>query len=61
MELREWEETSGWDGDILDSDAQKVLREKKRQERERRVWEQHQKRQEKANRLGSKLGAPIST
>lgn len=56
LELREWEETSGWEGEALDSDAQKVLREKKRLERERRVWEQHQKRQEKMNRsLGSKL------
>ncbi|XP_018564205.1 uncharacterized protein LOC108905705 [Anoplophora glabripennis] len=56
LELREWEETSGWEGEALDSDAQKVLREKKRLERERRVWEQHQKRQEKMSRsLGSKL------
>lgn len=56
MELREWEETSGWEGETLDSDAQKVLREKKRQEREKRVWEQQQKRQERMSRsLGSKL------
>ncbi|KAJ8937373.1 hypothetical protein NQ314_011921 [Rhamnusium bicolor] len=55
-ELREWEETSGWEGETLDYDAQKVLREKKRQERERKAWEQQQKRQEKMSRsLGSKL------
>ncbi|CAH1970347.1 unnamed protein product [Acanthoscelides obtectus] len=46
-ELREWDESSGWESDLLDQDAQKALREKKRQERERKAWEQQQKRQEK--------------
>ncbi|KAJ8914282.1 hypothetical protein NQ315_011016 [Exocentrus adspersus] len=55
MELREWDEDSGWEGDVTASDVQKVLREKKRQERERKVWEQHQKRLEKTRSLGTKL------
>ncbi|KAJ8984754.1 hypothetical protein NQ317_005019 [Molorchus minor] len=55
-ELREWEDTSGWEGEALDHDAQRALREKKRQDRERRAWEQSQKRQEKMSRsLGSKM------
>ncbi|KAJ8940953.1 hypothetical protein NQ318_006804 [Aromia moschata] len=29
LELREWEETSGWEGENLDHDAQKALREKR--------------------------------
>lgn len=56
-ELGEWNETSGWEGEqLLDQEAQKVLREQKRLERERKAWEQHQKRLEKTTRtLGSKL------
>ncbi|XP_060525998.1 receptor-binding cancer antigen expressed on SiSo cells [Cylas formicarius] len=55
-ELREWDETTGWDGELLDQDAQKELRQQKRLERERKAWEQHQKRLEKANKsLGLKL------
>jgi hypothetical protein len=57
-ELREWEESSGWEGETLDWDAQEALRQKKRQDRERRLWEQQQKRQERANRS---LGARVST
>ncbi|CAG9772640.1 unnamed protein product [Ceutorhynchus assimilis] len=49
-ELGEWDENSGWDGEqLLDEEAQKVLREQKRLEREKRAWEQHQKRLEKAS------------
>ncbi|KAG5865501.1 hypothetical protein JTB14_035525 [Gonioctena quinquepunctata] len=55
-ELREWEESSGWENETLEHDAQKVLREKKRQDREKKVLEQQQKRQEKMSRsLGFKL------
>ncbi|VEN36039.1 unnamed protein product [Callosobruchus maculatus] len=55
-ELREWDESSGWENELLDHDAQKALREKKRQEREQRAWEQQQKRQEKMLRaLGKKF------
>nr|CAI5863866.1 unnamed protein product [Callosobruchus analis] len=55
-ELREWDESSGWENELLDHDAQKALREKKRQERERRAWEQQQKKQEKMLRvLGKKF------
>ncbi|RZC36727.1 receptor-binding cancer antigen expressed on SiSo cells [Asbolus verrucosus] len=57
-ELREWEESSGWEGQTLDWDAQEALRQKKRQDRERRLWEQQQKRQEKINRS---LGARVNT
>ncbi|EEZ97347.1 receptor-binding cancer antigen expressed on SiSo cells [Tribolium castaneum] len=57
-ELQEWEENSGWEGETLDWDAQQALREKRRQDREKRLWEQQQKRQEKMNRA---LGARIST
>ncbi|XP_044262337.1 receptor-binding cancer antigen expressed on SiSo cells isoform X2 [Tribolium madens] len=57
-ELQEWEENSGWEGETLDWDAQQALREKKRQDREKKLWEQQQKRQEKINRA---LGARIST
>lgn len=57
-ELGEWEENSGWEEQTNpDWDPQTVLREKRRQERERRVWEQQQKRQEKVMRplLGAKI------
>ncbi|XP_050293865.1 receptor-binding cancer antigen expressed on SiSo cells [Anthonomus grandis grandis] len=56
-ELEEWSESSGWEGEnLLDQEAQKVLREQKRLEREKKAWEQHQKRLEKMSRtLGSKL------
>lgn len=54
-ELREWEESSGWEGETLDWDAQEALRQKKRQDRERRLWEQQQKRLEKHRTLGEKL------
>jgi len=56
-ELREWEENNGWEGELLlDQEAQQVLREQKRLEREKRAGEQHQRRLEKTSRtLGSKL------
>ncbi|XP_066146840.1 receptor-binding cancer antigen expressed on SiSo cells [Euwallacea fornicatus] len=56
-ELGEWDESSGWDGErLLDEDAQKVLREQKRLEREKKALAQHQKRMEKTSRtLGNKL------
>lgn len=58
-ELGEWDENSGWEGEnLLDQEAQRVLREQKRLERERKAWEQHQKRLEKTSHtLGSKLTA----
>lgn len=58
-ELGEWDENSGWEGEnLLDQEAQRVLREQKKLERERKAWEQHQKRLEKASHtLGSKLTA----
>lgn len=38
--------------------AQEAIREKKKLERERRAWEQQQKRQEKINKsLGSRISA----
>ncbi|XP_030756920.1 receptor-binding cancer antigen expressed on SiSo cells [Sitophilus oryzae] len=56
-ELREWDENSGWGGEqLLDQEAQKILREQKRLDRERRVWEQNQRKLEKNSKaLGSKL------
>ncbi|CAH1154895.1 unnamed protein product [Phaedon cochleariae] len=55
-ELREWEDSSGWENEHLDHLAQTALREKKKQDRERKAWEQQQKRLEKAARsLGSRL------
>ncbi|ENN78033.1 hypothetical protein HUJ04_006138 [Dendroctonus ponderosae] len=56
-ELLEWDENGGWAGEqLLDEEAQKILREQKRLERERKAWAQHQKRLEKSTRtLGSKL------
>lgn len=58
-ELGEWEENGGWEGETLDWAAQEALREKKRQDRERRLWQQQQKRLEKAAKLslGSKISA----
>lgn len=59
-ELGEWEENSGWEEQTNpDWDPQTVLREKRRQERERRIWEQQQRKQEKVMRPVS-LGAKIS-
>ncbi|XP_023016222.1 uncharacterized protein [Leptinotarsa decemlineata] len=57
-ELREWEESSGWENETLEHEAQRVLREKKRQDRERRALEQQQKRHEK---MGRPLGSRLST
>nr|CAH7728635.1 unnamed protein product [Callosobruchus chinensis] len=51
-ELREWDESSGWENELLDHDAQKALREKKKQERERRALEQQQKKQKMLKVLG---------
>lgn len=58
-ELREWEESAGWEGQTLDWDAQEALREKKRHEREQKMLEQHQKRQQE--KLNKSLGARINT
>lgn len=57
VELAEWEDASGWEGENLESDTQKLLRENKKLEREQKAFYQQQKRQEKMlNRtLGSKL------
>lgn len=53
-ELENWDENSGWETEALDTSE--LLREKKREERERRALEQQQKRAEKSNRpLGAKL------
>ncbi|GLV45490.1 uncharacterized protein CBL_05593 [Carabus blaptoides fortunei] len=58
-ELGVWEDTQGWEEQTQpDWDPQLVLREKRRQERERRIWEQQQ-RKEKVMRPLS-LGAKIS-
>lgn len=58
-ELEEWEEnTAGWEVDAIDdfNDATKVLREQRRRERELRLIEQQQRRQERtAKPLGAKL------
>ncbi|KAF7271527.1 hypothetical protein GWI33_015601 [Rhynchophorus ferrugineus] len=56
-ELGEWNENSGWDGEqLLDHEAQRILREQKKLDREKRLWEQNQKKIEKHPRvLGSKL------
>lgn len=53
-ELVEWEDNSGWEGE---NDAQKLLRETKKIEREQRALQKQQKRHEnKINRsLGSKM------
>lgn len=58
-ELVEWEDNSGWEGENLESDAQKLLRETKRLERERRALHQQQKRQEKI--LNKSLGLKLAT
>lgn len=55
-ELQEWEDTAGWDDDKVDID--KALRETRKLAREKRAWEQQQKRLEKNNRP---LGTRIST
>lgn len=56
-ELGEWEEGSGWEEQTKsDLNPQDIIREKRRQERERRLWEQQQKKHEKHNRpLGAKI------
>ncbi|KAL1505423.1 hypothetical protein ABEB36_004995 [Hypothenemus hampei] len=56
-ELGEWDENSGWEGkQLLDYETQKMLREQKRLDRERKLWEHQQKRLEKTSRtLGSKV------
>lgn len=59
-ELGEWDENSGWEDQTLDTAAREALMERKRQQRERRAWEQQQKRQERSGRpaaLGARLNA----
>lgn len=55
--MGEWEEGAGWEEQTQnDFDTQNILREKRRQERERRLWEQQQRKQEKFMRpLGAKI------
>lgn len=58
--MGEWEENTGWEGETLDLSVKVALHEKKRQERERRLWEQQQRRLERSNRPVP-LGARVSS
>lgn len=57
-ELENWGENSGWEKDAWDTDE--LLRQKKKEERERRQWELQQKRLEKGNKPNA-LGSKIAT
>lgn len=58
--MGEWEENSGWEGETMDWSVKVALHEKKKQERERKLWEQQQKRLERNSRPVP-LGAKVSS
>lgn len=59
--MGEWDENSGWESETLDWSVKVALHEKKKQERERRLWEQQQKRQERMSNRPVPLGARVSS
>lgn len=59
QELGEWEDQSGWEDETLDWDAREALKESRKQARQKKIWEQQQRRQEKFTRPA--LGAKVSS
>lgn len=57
QELEEWDEDTGWEDQTLDVDAREALKETRRQARQKKLYEQQQRKQEKFARpvLGSKV------
>ncbi|KAB0800818.1 hypothetical protein PPYR_06557 [Photinus pyralis] len=58
-ELEEWDDERGWEDQTLDIDAREALKESRREARQKKAWEQQQRRQEKLTRgtLGAKVYA----
>lgn len=60
QELEDWDEQEGWEEQTNDWDAEEALRENRKQARQKRLWEQQQRRLERSvNR--TPLGGKISS
>ncbi|KAF2894489.1 hypothetical protein ILUMI_11689 [Ignelater luminosus] len=59
QELGEWDEHNGWEDQTLEWDAKEALKESRKQARQKKLWEQQQRRQEKFVRPA--LGARVSS
>lgn len=57
QELEEWDDEKGWEDQTLDVDAREALKESRKHARQKKIWEQQQRRQEKNTRgtLGAKV------